>query len=81
MQTISQPGEVLRDRDIQLRRLGLLLSHPRDQPRHLLLEGLGVDLTVLSSNVTRGREDVAVLADLLDRRTLTEVRRSWSAWG
>ena len=39
---------------------------------HLLLEGLAVVLLRLRADVAAGGEDVAVLADLLQRRTLAE---------
>ena len=64
------------DGGVQLRGLGLLLAQRRGEPLHLLLERLAVVLLRLGADVAAGREDVAVLADLLERRALAEAGMS-----
>ena len=67
-----QAIQVLRDCLVQLRCLGLLLPPLGSESRHLLLEGLAVVLLGRRADVASGGEDVAALADLLQRRALAE---------
>src|SRR5690554_4123043 len=60
------------DGSIELRGLDLLFAQRRGEPLHLLLERFAVVLLRLGADVTSGREHVAVLADLLQRRALAE---------
>ena len=64
---ILQPPQVLLDRRIQAPRLLDLPAPLGGQPLHLLLERLAVVLDLLGADVAAGRQDVAVLADLLQR--------------
>ena len=52
--------------------LGLLLAPLGGEAGHLLVEGLQVLRLGLGADVAAGSEDVAVLADLLQRRALAE---------
>src|SRR5262245_62065929 len=60
------------NRGIEPRGLGLLFAQRRGESLHLLLERLAVGLLHLRADIAAGREDVAVLAHLLLRRTLAE---------
>src|SRR5918996_3445868 len=60
------------DGGIELRRLGLLLAQRGGEPLHLLLERLAVVFLGLGADVAAGREDVAVLAHLLERSAFAE---------
>ena len=60
------------DGGVKLGGLGLLLAQRRSEPLHFLLEGLTVVLLRLGTDVASGREHVAVLADLFERRALAE---------
>src|SRR5690606_20222543 len=68
----TEINKIRPDRRIQPRRLRLLLLERRHEALHLLLERLVVVLPNLGADVAPGREDVAVLPDLLDRRALAE---------
>src|SRR6266481_8550427 len=57
---------------IQLRGLGLLFTQRRGEPLHLFLERLSVVLQRLGADVAAGREYVAVLAHVFQRRALGE---------
>src|SRR6266581_48649 len=57
---------------IQFRGLALLLAQRRGEPRHLLREGLAVILGGLGADVAAGRQDVAMLADVIEPCRLAE---------
>src|SRR5690606_13516811 len=69
---IPKLPQVCGDGSIELRGLGLLLAQRCNEALHLLLERLAVVLLCLGADITSGRQHVAVLADLLQRRALAE---------
>src|SRR5665647_1668083 len=62
------------DRLVEARCLGSLLPELRDEPRHLLIEGLAVLLDHLRAHIPPGREHIPVRAHLVERRALAEAR-------
>ena len=67
-----QPFEIRLDCRVKSLRLSLLLAPLGGEAGHLVLEGYAVVRLGLGSDVPAGREDVAVLAYLFQRRTPAE---------
>src|SRR5437588_12787294 len=69
---ISKILQVSPDELVELGRLLRLLAQLGGQAGHLLLERLAVVLDLGGADVAAGREDVAVLANIVERGALAE---------